>query len=67
MEGDGGRGVVVVDLRGGKYDMKLKKWMSLNMIVMGHGIGPYLGLDEIGSSSSIMIFILISYLFNRTF
>ena len=31
---------------------------------MGHGIGPYLGLDEIESSSSIIIF---SYLFNHTF
>ena len=34
---------------------------------MGHGVGLYLGLDEIGSSSSIIIFIIISYLFNRTF
>ena len=34
---------------------------------MGHGVGPYLGLDKIGSTSSMMIFIIISYLFNRTF
>ena len=34
---------------------------------MGHGVGPYLGLDETGSPSSIIIFIIISYLFNRTF
>ena len=34
---------------------------------MGHRVGPYLGLDEIGNSSSIIIFIIISYLFNRTF
>ena len=34
---------------------------------MGHGVGPYLGLDEIESSSSILIFIIISYLFNHTF
>ena len=34
---------------------------------MGHGVGPYLGLDEIGSPSSIIIFIIISYLFNHTF
>ena len=30
---------------------------------MGHGVGPYLSLDEIGRPSSI----IISYLFNRTF
>ena len=34
---------------------------------MGHGVGPYLGLDEIGNPSSIIIFIIISYLFNPTF
>ena len=34
---------------------------------MGHGEGPYLGLEEIGSLNPIMIFIIISYLFNRTF
>ena len=34
---------------------------------MGHGAGPYLGLDEIGSPNSIVIFIIISYLFNPTF
>ena len=34
---------------------------------MDHGVGPYLDLYEIGSLSSIMIFIIISYLFNRTF
>ena len=34
---------------------------------MGHGVGPYLGLNGIGSSSSIIIFIINSYLFNRTF
>ena len=34
---------------------------------MGHGVGPYLGLDEIGSSSAMMIFIIISYLLNCTF
>ena len=34
---------------------------------MGHGGGLYLGLDEIGSPSLMMIFIIISYLFNRTF
>ena len=34
---------------------------------MGHGVGSYLGLDDIGSSSSITIFIIINYLFNRTF
>ena len=35
--------------------------------VMGHGVGTYLGLDEIGSTSLIIIFIIISYLFNHTF
>ena len=31
---------------------------------MGHGVGPYLGLNEIGSPSPMMNFITISYLFN---
>ena len=35
--------------------------------MLGHGVGPYLGLNEIGSPSPMMIFIIISYLFNRTF
>ena len=34
---------------------------------MGHGVGPYIGLDEIGSPSPIMIFIIISHLFISTF
>ena len=34
---------------------------------MGHGVGLYLVLYEIGSSSPMMIFIIISYLFNCTF
>ena len=34
---------------------------------MGHEIGLYLGLDEIGSSIPMIIFIIISYLFNYTF
>ena len=34
---------------------------------MGLGLRLYLGLDGIGSSISIIIFIIISYLFNRTF
>ena len=35
---------------------------------MGHGVGPYLGLDEIGSPNPMMIFfIIVSYLFNRIF
>ena len=34
---------------------------------MRHGVSPYLDLDEIGSLSPMMIFIIISYLFNRTF
>ena len=34
---------------------------------MGHGVGPYMGLNEIGSSSSMMNFITISYLFNCIF
>ena len=34
---------------------------------MGHEVDPYLGIDEIESQSPIMIFIIISYLFNCTF
>ena len=34
---------------------------------MGHGVGPYLGLDEIGSPSTMIIIIIIIYLFNHTF
>ena len=34
---------------------------------MGHGLGPYLGLYEIESPSPMIIFIIISYLFNCTF
>ena len=35
--------------------------------MMGHGVGPDLGLNEIKSPSSMMIFIIISYLFNCIF
>ena len=35
--------------------------------MIGHGVGIYLVLYEIGSSSPMMIFIIISYLFNCTF
>ena len=35
--------------------------------MMGHGVYPYLGLNEIRSPSPMMIFIIISYLFNCTF
>ena len=31
--------------------------------MMGHGVGPYIGLNEIGSPSPIMTFITINYLF----
>ena len=34
---------------------------------MGHGVNPYLGLDNMGSPSPMMIFIIISYLFNHIF
>ena len=34
---------------------------------MGHGVGPYLGLKEIGSPSPMIDFINISYLFNCIF
>ena len=34
MEGRRGLGVMVVDPRGVKYSMKLKKWKSLNQIVL---------------------------------
>ena len=36
-------------------------------MVLGHGRGPYTGLDKIGNPSPMIIFIIISYLFNRTF
>ena len=32
-----------------------------------HGVGPYLGLDDIRNPSPMMIFIIISYLLNCTF
>ena len=35
--------------------------------MMRHGVGLYLDLDEIGNSSPMMILMIISYLFNRTF
>ena len=35
--------------------------------MMGHEVGPYLGLDKIGSPSPMVIFIIISYLFIRIF
>ena len=41
--------------------------LYLGLDEIGSGVGPYLGLDKIGSPSLIMIFIIISYLFNRTF
>ena len=34
---------------------------------MGHGVSPYLSLNEIGSPSPMMNFITISYLFNCIF
>ena len=35
--------------------------------MMGHGEGPYIGLNETGSPSPMMNFITISYLFNFIF
>ena len=35
--------------------------------MMGHRVGPYIGLNEIGSPSPIMAFITINYLFNFIF
>ena len=35
--------------------------------MMGHGVGPYMGLNEIGNQSPMMNFITISYLFNYIF
>ena len=35
--------------------------------MMGHEVGPYIGLDEIGNPNPMMIFIVFSYLFNCTF
>ena len=44
---------------------ELSSFQSEGMI--GHGVGPYLGLDKIGSPSPMIIFIIISYFFNRIF
>ena len=35
--------------------------------IMGHGVSPYLGLNEIENPSLLMNFITISYLFNCIF
>ena len=35
--------------------------------MMEHGVGPYISLSDIGSPNPIMIFFIISYLFNRNF
>ena len=35
--------------------------------MMGHGVGPYLGLNKIGNPSPMMNFIIINYLFNFIF
>ena len=34
---------------------------------MGHGVEPYIGLNEIGSPSPMKTFITINYLFNFIF
>ena len=34
---------------------------------MGHGVGPYIGLNDIKSPSPMTNFITISYLFNYIF
>ena len=38
-----------------------------NKYLMRHGVGPYIGLNEIGNPSPIMTFITINYLFNFIF
>ena len=35
----------------------------MTITVMGHGVGPYIGLNEIGSPSPMKTFITINYLF----
>ena len=35
--------------------------------MMGHGVSPYMGLNEIVSQSPIITFITINYLFNFIF
>ena len=35
--------------------------------MIGHEVGPYLGLDKIGIPSPMIFFIIISYFFNRIF
>ena len=50
------------------FPLTLRSRVLFNLRGMiGHGVGPYLGLDEIGNPSPMMIFIIISYLFNHTF
>ena len=34
---------------------------------MGHGVGPFISLNEIGSPNPMMNFITINYLFNFIF
>ena len=49
---------------------KMEKWVSLHISMkdmIGYGVDPYLGSDEIRSSNSIIILIVINYLFNHTF
>ena len=42
--------------------------ISLSLVkVMGHGVGHYIGLNEIGSPSPMKTFITINYLFNFIF
>ena len=41
-------------------------WL-VDRIVMGHGVGHYIGLNEIGSPSPMKTFITINYLFNFIF
>ena len=47
--------------------LRCSEFHDENPFSWGNEVCPYLGLDEIGSPSPMTIFIIISYLFNRTF
>ena len=41
--------------------------LESRVCLMGHGVGPYIGLNEIGSPNLMKTFITINYLFNFIF
>ena len=61
------------DPRGGYCGLALKVCpflllrKKMSMLMMGHGVGPCIGPNEIKSPSPMMNFITINYLFNFIF